>query len=200
MKHQFLTTILPVLLLIAGAHGEPKVAEDTAALDDKTPLKVGDMVRVQIVEAKDAGLQHKVREDGMLRVPVLGDQRAAGLTAKALAEDLKTKLEKKFFKTATVRVERVTDPKAEESSFYTFEGKKYDLELGEELTVSQALLRYGNFGFRSPRYVTVIRQTAEGVVRLKVNVDEVMKRGKLEKDIRILPGDVIEIPQKVFKF
>ena len=56
-------------------------------------------------------------------------------------------------------------------------------------------------GFAKTSKVHVVRKTPQGNnVTINVNCNDVMKRGKLDKDIVIRPNDVIIVDEKVFNF
>lgn len=186
-------------------------------LDDSTPLRVGDLVSLRIVEDREKTLSLRVQASGDIVAPHLGLVKAAGLTCKKIAFGMKRDLEKQYFQQATVIIAlefRPPNPTAggngftsPDMQFFTVFGQvqkqgKYELLPEEELTISQALLRAGGpTGFANTKKVHVVRRTpSKGNVTINVNCDDIMKRGKLEKDIAIRPNDVIIVDEKVFNF
>jgi protein involved in polysaccharide export with SLBB domain len=185
-------------------------------LDDSTPLRVGDLVSLRIVEDRDKTLSLRVQASGDIQAPHLGLVKAAGQTCKKVAFSMKRELEKQYFQQATVIVAleyRPPTPTAgggmnsPDMQYFTVFGQvqkqgKYELLQDEELTISQALLRAGGpTGFANTKKVHVVRRTpSKGNVTINVNCDDIMKRGKLEKDIAIRPNDVIIVDEKVFNF
>lgn len=201
-------------------------SDDTAAsvgrissmqmLDDSTPLRVGDLVSLRIVEDRDKTLSLRIQASGDIQAPHLGLVKAAGQTCKKIAFAMKKELEKQYFQQATVIIALEFRPVAPtagaggvnnpDMEYFTVFGQvqrqgKYEILAEEELTVSQALLRAGGpTGFAKTSKVHVVRKTPKGNVTINVNCDDVMKRGKLEKDITIRPNDVIIVDERVFNF
>lgn len=184
-------------------------------LDDSMPLRVGDMVSLRIVEDKEKTLSLRVQASGDIQAPHLGLVKAAGQTCKSIAFTMKRELEKHYFQQATVIVALEYRPqgaaqstlRTEDMEYFTVFGQvqkqgKYELSPEEDLTISQALLRAGGpTGFANTRKVHIVRKTGKGSnVTINVNCDDIMKRGKLEKDISIRPNDVIIVDEKVFNF
>jgi len=182
------------------------------SLDNSMPLRVGDLVSVRIVEDRDKTLSLRVQASGDIQAPHLGLVKAAGQTCKNIAFFMKRELEKQYFQQATVIValemrperQKVIEPADQE--FFTVFGQvqrqgKYELLAEEELTISQALLRAGGpTAFAKTSKVHVVRKTPQGNKTINVNCDDVMKRGRLEKDITIRPNDVIIVDEKVINF
>ncbi|MEI6536576.1 MAG: hypothetical protein WCN98_14615, partial [Verrucomicrobiaceae bacterium] len=121
----------------------------------------------------------------------------------------KQKLEKQFYKNATVIVAlelhcHFPGPPAADPGF-TINGVaqpgRYGLDNEEKLTVAQAILRAGGpGGISRSKVVKVIRTTAEGKKTIELNLKDIMENGVLSKDILIQDGDVIIIPEKIFNF
>jgi len=181
-------------------------------LDDRDPIRVGDTLSVRVVEDHDKTLSLRVQDSGDISVPHLNLVRAAGLTCKKIAMNMKKELEKQYFQQATVIIALEFRPRPdktitkEQMDYFTVFGQvqrqgKYELSPEEELTVSQALLRAGGpTGFAKTSKVHVVRKTPQGNKTINVNCDDVMKKGRLDKDIPIRPNDVIIVDEKTFNF
>jgi polysaccharide biosynthesis/export protein len=78
---------------------------------------------------------------------------------------------------------------------------KYEITPEEELTVSQAILRAGGFSqFANAKNVKLIRYTKSGNKTIKLNLDDVMHKGRLEKDIYMRRNDVLIVDEKLVNF
>lgn len=185
-------------------------------LDDTIPLRVGDRVSLRIVEDKDKTLSLNVQETGDIQAPHLGLVRVNGLTCKKVAYAMKRDLERAFFQQATVIVALEMRPRSERpgggpvmpEDFFTVFGQvarqgKYEMLPDEDLTISQAILRAGGFAqFAKAEDVRIIRKvkTQAKPVEIRVNVKEIMTKGRLENDIPIRPNDVIIVKEKLINF
>ena len=77
----------------------------------------------------------------------------------------------------------------------------FDLPAGEALTISKAILRAGGFSdFSDKRKVRLFRATPAGRETHTVNVQEVLEKGDIEKDIPVQPGDLIVVPERLVKW
>jgi protein involved in polysaccharide export with SLBB domain len=182
-------------------------------LDDTRPLRVGDRISFRIVEDKAPVLSLNIQASGDIQAPHLGLVRAAGLTCKKLAYSMKPRLEQSYFQTATVIIALEWTPpvpgmpgSAATMDFFTVFGQvgrqgRYEILPDEEITVSAAILKAGGpTQFAKTSSVRIIRKAPAGNKEIRVNLDDVMKKGRLEKDIPIRPNDVIIIPEKWLNF
>lgn len=183
------------------------------SLDDSRPLSIGDLVSLRIVEDRDKVLSLYVQDSGDIQAPFIGLVKANGRTCKQVAFFMKRELEKQYFQQATVIValERVRPSSTkfgpgyvtDDTRYITVYGQvsrqgRYELLPEDDLTVSQAILRAGGFSqFAQTKKVKVIRKTPKGSVTIFVNLDDIMRLGKLEYDIPIRPEDVIIVTEKI---
>jgi protein involved in polysaccharide export with SLBB domain len=182
-------------------------------LDNNRPISSGDAISIRILEDRRDALQQVVAVTGEVQVPYVGLVNAKGKTCRDLAFTLKKELEKNFFKNATVVIAidrlnpdeqmRMHDVDVE---FYVMFGYvarqgKYDLPANEDISISQAILRAGGFAqFANKEKVKVIRKTPQGNKTILVNVDGIMRRGDLERDIFIRKDDVIIVEELNWNF
>jgi polysaccharide export outer membrane protein len=77
----------------------------------------------------------------------------------------------------------------------------FDIPVGEPLTVSRAILSAGGFSdYSDKRNVRLIRRSASGSQTWTVNVQEVLQKGRLDKDAPVQPGDLIVVPERLVKW
>ncbi len=184
-------------------------------LDNTRAIRPGDVVSVRVIEDRKEPRQMTVGVTGEMYAPYAGLVKAAGKTSRQLAEEIKAKLEKAYFKNATVIV--AIDRTLEESrggsyytadmEFFTIFGQvlkqgKYELPRDEDISISQAILRAGGFAqFGNPKKVRLVRQIPGGQSKtILVNCDEIMRKGNLSKDIFIRGGDVVIVDEKKVNF
>ena len=194
------------------------VINDMNVVDNTTPIRTGDLISLRIVEDRKEAIQLRVGVTGDINAPHIGIVRAAGRTCRELAFAMKTQLERSLYNTATVivaidmRPEDIggrgprTGIREEELDVVTVFGQvirqgKYELPANEDMTISQAILLSGGFAqFANPKKVKLVRKTPQGNKTILVNVDQVMRRGDLEKDIFLRRGDVIIVDEKTVNF
>ncbi len=76
-----------------------------------------------------------------------------------------------------------------------------DFDVGDNLTVSKAILRAGGFaGFANKKKVRVVRGgsgAGAGQQVFELNMTEILEHGNIEKDMPLQPGDYIIVPSRV---
>jgi protein involved in polysaccharide export with SLBB domain len=184
-------------------------------LDDSRPLRIGDRVSLRIVEDRDKVLSLLVQDSGDIQSPFIGLVKASERTCKQVAYYMKRELEKQYFQQATVivaleqaRQERFRAGMApDDIGYITIYGQvarqgRYELAPEEDLTISQAILRAGGLAqFANAKKVKLIRKLpGKPSVNIMVNLDDIMRKGKMEKDIPIRPDDVIIVDEKLVNF
>lgn len=172
----------------------------------------GYVVSIRILEDRKDAVQQRVAVTGEVQVPYIGLVRAAGRTCRELAYSIKRDLEKSFFISATVVI--AIDQIPETDSIYSKEMEtytvfgfvlkqgKYDLPATEDVTISQAILRAGGFAqFADKKHVRIVRSTpSQGEKTILVDVESIMVKGQMQKDIYIRKNDVLIIPEKTVNF
>jgi protein involved in polysaccharide export with SLBB domain len=208
----------------AAASANPQVSKSAAVLnsmdvlDDTQMIEAGDLISLRIVEDQDPRqpLQLRVGATGQINAPHIGLVLAAGRTCKALAMDIKRRLEANYYNTATVIV--AIDLKGEDNpaerlrvsgydiALFTVFGQvlrqgQHELPYNEDITISQAILRAGGFAqFADTKRVKLVRPTPQGHKTILVNLHDIMQRGRMEHDLYLRENDVIIVDEKKVNF
>lgn len=177
-------------------------------LDDSVRLGPADAVSYRVVEDHDDAVQVVISDTGEMIVPYIGRVAAAGHTCRELAQIIKKLLEEKYYYQATVII--AVDV------LYRSRGKvylvgsvrntgAYDIPAKEEMTVTRAILLAGGFSeFANQQKVRVFRRKpasdGAGYDQLTVNVEDILEKGHLEKDVVVLPDDLIFVPARFVNF
>jgi protein involved in polysaccharide export with SLBB domain len=179
--------------------------------DDNYKLRVGDTVSFQILEDRLLGFQDipvslVVADSGELEVTYIGRIMAAGKTCKQVAEDIKTGLEKDYYKKATVVLSLNLANKILGRVYIWGQVRAQgplDIQVNENLTAGNAILRAGGFAdFASKTKVRVIRAaSATGQKQtFDLNMEDILEKGKTEQDILLQPNDFIIVPTRLVNF
>jgi len=197
-----------------GPPGDSAVVSGGYVIDDKHKLIPGDKLSFQILEdrmlkgpkgePKGDPKSLVVTDSSELDLPYIGRVSVADRTCKQSAEEVKTMLEKEYYYRATViigldQVSKVL-------------GKVYvlgpvrtqgpiDIPANETFTAGKAILRAGGFSdFADKKDVKVIRKTPTGNVTYKLNMVDILEKGKTENDIVLEPEDFVIVPQRAITF
>ena len=182
--------------------------------DDTYKLRVGDTVSFQITEDQvwdpvNAPKILVVQDSGEIETPLVGRVMAVGKTCKQLAADIKTALEKDYYKEATVVISiNVASPILGHVYIWgqVHTQGALNIMVNENLTAGQAIMRAGGFAdFANESKVKVIRNSTgsnAGKEPQTINLDmaQILEKGKTDKDIVLQPGDLIIVPSRLINF
>lgn len=148
----------------------------------------GDVLDVFVWGVKELNVSAKVRPDGKITIPGLGDVKADGLTTVALQKTLTDKL-RTLIKNpnVTVTVKEITNSKV-----YIFGGgvKSGVVDLNRRTTLLQLLCMIGDFKSADLKRAYVLRNGR----KIKEDFSSLFKEGDTSQDIVISIGDSVYIP------
>lgn len=183
------------------------------SLDDNHQLEPGDVISFQILEDKNDPLNDNkgplnltVTDSSEVDVPYLGRVSVAGKTCKELAANLKAALEKDYYYQATVIVGLNSINQVRGQAFVSgmvHAQGSVDILFNRDLTAGEAILRMGGLDdFADEKQVKVIRNRGAGTNEeiMVVNMEDVLDKGEIDKDVVLQPGDFIIVPAKVLNF
>jgi len=79
-----------------------------------------------------------------------------------------------------------------------------DLQMNEDLTVGEAILKAGGFAdFANKTKVKLVRGSVDKKGEKQtfdLDMDEILEKGKIEKDVVLQPGDLIIVPSRLVNF
>ena len=172
-------------LLIAGFLGQslPAVAQTSDGVAYR--LGTADKVRVTVFGETELSGEYEVDGSGFLRMNLIGQVRAAGLTIQEFERDLKAKLEEGYLKDAKVSVE-VTNYRP----FYIIGevNKPGEYPYSNDMTILNAVAKAGGYTYRANETNVYLRRNG--------SMDEIAVPA--DQRTKIHPGDVIRIPERFF--
>ena len=202
-------SLLTILLILSGCAGTDfaRQARIEKALERPsepvTEYRIGpsDVLRVVVWRNEDLSVQVPVRPDGRISVPLVGDVQASGKTSETLASDIETGLDE-YIRQPNVSVivsqmsshefthrVRVTGAVRQPASQPYREG----------MTVMDVILCAGGVNeFANLDSATLYRELDDGVVAIPVNLDAILNNGNIETNYRLVPGDIITVPERRF--
>ena len=201
------TPAAPIVVADTNATGPAPISLTGYVPDDKYKLRVGDKISLQILEDRDAPKGLLVADSGELDAPYVGRVAAADKTCRELAQELKSQLEKEYYYRATVIIAVDVFNKILGRIYVWGQVKQQgpvELLVNEDLTVGKAVLRAGGFGdFADEKHVQVIRPGGTNgapAQSFTLNMVEILKKGKTDKDMVLQPGDSINVPSRIWNF
>ncbi len=181
------------------------LANSMDALDNDHKLAIGDKLSFRIVEDEEDPKPLVVTDAGDVEFPYIGRFPAVGKSCRELARALKAELEREYYYQATVLLG--VDAMAKSRGKVYLVGPvrmpgPQEIPSDEVFTLSKAILRAGGFtDYADKKNVRVTRKGVGGTEQiLKVNVAEILDRGKTETDLKLEAGDLIVVPERLIRF
>ena len=198
-------SLIAVMLLSACAGNYSSPGQIERALDRQaepvSEYRIGptDVLRISVWRNDDLSAQVPVRPDGRVSLPLLGDVEARGRTPEELARVVEQGLEE-FIREPKVSIivnqmgshefthrVRVTGAVRQPASQPWREG----------MTVLDIVLGAGGLNeFASSNRATLYRELDGEVVAIPVKLDDVLKKGDVSTNYRLLPGDILAVPER----
>lgn len=168
-------------------------------------LRPGDRIRFQIIEDGDEPVDLVIGKDGAVDIPYIGVVTSTGQTVEALADQLKIRLEDRYYVRATVRISLVDRPERSSDRgrvFVTGEVRRVgmvEIDKSETNTAGRVILANGGLSeFADARRVKIFRKNTKGVVETKVlDLREVLEKGRIDLDVPIYDGDLVVVDSKL---
>ena len=195
----------------------PNPQEQNPPSDDARPtaaewatMRPGLVVNVTVIVAGKKQIEEigrRVSESGTLTLPLLGALAVDGETLDSLTTLLTTKY-REYFVAPQVMLEFVRNDQTAGISpwgYITVLGQvkrpgRVDIPPTRDLTVSLAIQQAGGFDVSAKETaILVTRRTAAGQsITRQINLREIGERGQVDKDIVLLPDDVVYVPELIF--
>jgi polysaccharide export outer membrane protein len=159
----------------------------------------GDTLQVFVWRNPDLSVTVPVRPDGKISTPLVEDMSAVGKTPSILARDIEKALSE-YVKSPQVNV-IVTIPVSVFSQVKVIGQvlKPQAVPYREGMTVLDALLAVGGLGQFAAGNRAHIARTINGKEQdIKVKLDALVNGGEMQQNLKLLPGDVLVVPESRF--
>lgn len=204
----FSVALIVSAALMVGCAARPAMTEEESAL--LTPpmsiageyrIGVDDRVQVSVWRNPDLSVIVPVRPDGRISVPLIGDVAAGGKTAPELAALIKAKLAT-YVRDPFVTV-IITELRSHEFlSRVRVTGAvrtPRTIPYRPGMTVLDVVLEAGGVNDFAAANRTKLYRTSEGKARVfDIDLGDILKRGQLQTNVKLVPGDVITVPERFF--
>ncbi|MEY4387581.1 MAG: hypothetical protein RLY20_2864 [Verrucomicrobiota bacterium] len=200
-----------------------KTADSGSELDDRHKIAAGDKVSFAILEDRylpnlsdnraitplpspsDLSKPLIVADTGELDVPYVGRVLVAGRTCKDIAAELKVLLERDYYFKATVVLGLDQMSRVQGRVYVSGEVRNagpVSIPPNENFTVGKAILGAGGFTeWAKKSKVQVVRAPKPGqpaVEPIIVDMEQVLEKGRADKDVPLEPEDYIIVPRAVW--
>ncbi len=200
--------IAGAVLLMAGCSGldeVPEFAQNTNLVPENPGgeyrIGVDDRVQVTVWRNPELAVTAPVRPDGKISVPIIGDVQAGGQTPTELAETIRKRLSE-YIREPNVAV-ILTELRSHE--FLTrvrvtgAVRTPRSMPHRQGMTVLDAVLEAGGVTeFASPNRARLYRKTKQKTEAFQIELGDILRKGRLETNLLLAPGDVITVPERLF--
>lgn len=172
-------------------------------------LRPGLTVNVQVLVAGQKEVDEKNRRISELcsiTLPLIGDVSMTNMTVRE-AQDVLKKLYRRYYVDPQVIVEcqmEAGDAAVSPWGYVTVLGRvkkpgQVNVPPTSDLTVSRAIQLAGGLDTSAnSTTILVTRKHDNSKEQFEVNLDQIGARGQVKDDIRLLPGDVVYVPEMIF--
>lgn len=176
--------------------------EGTAA-GDASPLYVigpGDSLNVFVWGDNELSTEVVVRPDGLITTPLVEDLQASGRTPTELARNLEMKLSR-FVKNpkVTVSITNFVGRYTEQVRVVGQAAQPQSLPYRDGMTLLDVIISVGGLTeFAAGNKATIVRKVNGKAQQFRVRLDDLIRDGDISANTRMMPGDVLIIPETWF--
>jgi polysaccharide export outer membrane protein len=168
-----------------------------------SPLYVigpGDRLNVFVWGDDELSTEVVVRPDGLITTPLVEDLQASGMTPTDLARNLEEKLSK-FVKNpkVTVSVTNFVGRYTEQVRVVGQAAQPQSLPYRDGMTLLDVIIAVGGLTeFAAGNKATIVRKKDGKAQQFRVRLDDLIRDGDISANTRMMPGDVLIIPETWF--
>ncbi|MCU7904305.1 MAG: polysaccharide export protein [Candidatus Thiodiazotropha sp. (ex Epidulcina cf. delphinae)] len=196
------------VLIAAGCSSPPEMATSVSRSPasvggPSSPMYVigpGDTLNVFVWGDSELSTDVVVRPDGLITTPLVEDLPASGQTPTELARNLEQRLSR-FVKNpqVTVSVREFVGRYTEQVRVVGQASQPQSVPYREGMTLLDVIIAVGGLTeFAAGNKATVVRQVNGKTTQYRVRLDDLIRDGDISANVRMLPGDVLIIPETWF--
>lgn len=194
---------LAVLMTACASHGELPSAMFVSPNEGPGPdYIIGplDSVNIFVWRNQEVSSNVTVRPDGRISVPLIEDLPATGRTPTQLARDIEEKLSVYIRNPiVTVIVGGFNGPFAQQVRVVGEAAAPAAIPYRANMTLLDVMITVGGLtDFAAGNQASLIRNDNGAQQQYTVRIGDLIKDGDISANVRILPGDVIIIPESIF--
>lgn len=201
----------PVLLLlaIAGLTADGAVAQPPPAQAAPAPsasastadylVGPGDTLQIFVWDHADLSSTVQVRPDGKISTPLVEDLQAAGKSPTTLARAIEGVLSDYVRSpVVTVIVQGFVGDVQQQVRVVGQAAAPRALRYRQGMTVLDVLIEVGGLSkFAAGNRAKIVRNVDGKKTEIRVRLDDLLNKGRVDENVRMLPGDVLVIPESI---
>ena len=173
--------------------------QDVSDIDDYA-IGPGDSLQVFIWGHNDLSTTVQVRPDGEISTPLVEDLQAAGKTPTELARAVEAALEEYVrAPTVTIIVQSFVGEYDRQIRVVGQAAQPQALNYREGMSLLDVMIAVGGLSeFASGNKAKIVRKQNGEEVIIKVRINDLLNKGRMDQNVRMMPGDVLIIPESIF--
>ncbi|MBX6369707.1 MAG: polysaccharide biosynthesis/export family protein [Rhodospirillales bacterium] len=192
-----------LVVLLAGCSTAEPLPDIAPSGDSSSPdYVIGplDSLQIFVWRNPEVSTTVPVRPDGRISTPLIEDMQAAGKTPTQLARDIERELSKYIVDpVATVIVTGFSGPFNQQVRVVGEAAKPQAIPYRENMTLLDVMIAVGGLTeFAAGNRAVLIRGSGAEQKEYRVRLNDLLKDGDVTANARVLPGDVLMIPQSWF--
>jgi len=160
----------------------------------------GDSLQIFVWDHTELTTTVAVRPDGRISTPLVEDLLASGKSPTQLARDIESVLSQ-YVRTpvVTVIVQGFVGQTEQQIRVVGQAVKPSTLQYRQGMTVLDVVIEVGGLAeFAGGNRARIVRNVNGKPTEIRVRLNDLLNDGKIEQNVRMLPGDVLIIPQSAF--
>lgn len=175
--------------------------EVPAYTEEEYKIGVGDTISINVWGNDKLSISVPVRPDGKISMSLIGDVLAADSSAEALAETINGQLAE-FIKNPQVTVIVSNPSSADFQARVRVTGavnSPQSVPFRKGITVLDLVLMAGGVNqFAVADEAKLYRRVSGEIKVYRVNLDDILKYGRLDSNYMLMPSDIITVPERSF--
>jgi polysaccharide export outer membrane protein len=177
--------------------------DQESSSDASSPLYVigpGDSLNIFVWGDSELSTEVVVRPDGLITTPLVEDLQASGMTPTRLARTLENRLSE-FVKNpkVTVSVTNFVGRYTEQVRVVGQAAQPQSLAYRDGMTLLDVIISVGGLTeFAAGNKATIVRKIEGQTHQFRVRLDDLIRDGDISANTKMMPGDVLIIPETWF--
>lgn len=178
---------------------DPSGSEQTESAEEYL-IGPGDQLEIFVWRNPELSSTVPVRPDGKITTPLVEDVTASGKTATQLAREMEKRLA--FYvknPIVTVTVQKFVGRYSEQIRVVGEAATPKSLSYSSNMTLLDVVIDVGGLTeFADGNKASIIRRANGKQQQINVRLDDLIKRGDISANIKMMPGDILIIPESWF--
>jgi polysaccharide export outer membrane protein len=174
--------------------------EEVSGQSDEYQIGPGDSVQIFVWDHEDLSTTVQVRPDGRISTPLVEDLQAAGKTPTALGRDIEGVLSEYVRSpVVTVIMQGFVGDAQQQVRVVGQAAQPQAIQYRQGMTVLDVMIQVGGLSeFAAGNRAKIVRQVNGESVDIRVRLNDLLNDGRIAENVRMLPGDVLIIPESFF--